>query len=425
MKRLGFLMVAAALTAACSGGDSSSSSPTSPATAATAAANGSSGTSADGAGSTGTAAGAATIGTISGLSGACPSVTFKLEAKTIKTDAATTYPEKGCADLKNGVRVGVTGTAQADGSILAKQVKFAPPPPPPPALTEGTVSALSGACPTITFTVAGKTFTADAQTRFGDGGCAAVTNGAKVVVQTQAPTAGAVRVLAVKVIPPPPPPPALTEGTVSALSGACPTITFTAAGKTFTTDAQTRFGDGGCAAVIDGAKVLVQTQATTAGAVRVLGVKVIPPPPPPPALTEGTVSALSGACPAITFTVAGKTFTADAQTRFGDGGCAAVTNGAKVVVQTQAPTAGAVRVLAVKVIPPPPPPPALTGEVTAVSGSCPAITITLGAKVAVTNAATVFTGKTCADVKVGSKVGIYGTIAAGATTLTATKVVVR
>jgi hypothetical protein len=202
-------------------------------------------------------------------------------------------------------------------------------------------------------------------------------------------------------------------------------VTFKLEAKTIKTDAATTYPEKGCADLKNGVRVGVTGTAQADGSILAKQVKFAPPPPPPPALTEGTVSALSGACPTITFTVAGKTFTADAQTRFGDGGCAAVTNGAKVVVQTQAPTAGAVRVLAVKVIPPPPPPPALTGEVTAVSGSCPAITITLGAKVAVTNAATVFTGKTCADVKVGSKVGIYGTIAAGATTLTATKVVVR
>jgi len=351
MKRIGFLMVAAALTAACGGSGETSAPPTSPVTTSSATANGSSGTSSADGTKTGTTTRAEGItGTISDIAGACPNVTFKVEGKVVKTDSATTYVEKGCADLKDGVRVGVMGTTQADGSVLAKQVKFAPPPPPPPALTEGTVSALSGTCPAITFTVAGKTFTTDAQTRYGDGGCAAVQNGVKVVVQSQ---------------------------------------------------------------------------ATTAGGARVLAVKVIPPPPPPPALTEGTVSALSGTCPTITFTVASKTFTTDAQTRYGDGGCAAVQNGVKVVVQSQATTAGGTRVLAVKVIPPPPPPPALSGEVTAVTGTCPAITITLGTKVAVTSAATVFTGKTCADVKVGSKVGIYGTIAAGATTLTATKVVIR
>lgn len=270
-RRLGSLLVAAALASACGG--ESNSPPTSPARQASATANGSSGTaSADGT-KTGTATRADAIaGTISGLAGTCPNLTFKVEAKTVKTDAATTYAEKGCSDLKDGVRVGVSGTAQADGSILAKYVKFAP---------------------------------------------------------------------------------------------------------------------------------------------------------PPPALAEGTVSGLSGSCPRITFSVAGRTFTTDSLTRFGDGGCAAVKNDTKVGVAYQVRADGSLRALAVKVIPPPPPPPDLAGTVSAVTGTCPAIVITIGSRTATTSAATVFLGKTCADVKVGAKVGIYGTIAAGATTLTATKVVIR
>ncbi len=425
MKRLGFLMVAAALTSACGGGGSDSP-PTSPVTPSSAAANGSSGTSSADGTKTGTTTRADGItGTISGIAGACPNVTFKVETKVVRTDSATTYVEKSCADLKDGVRVGVAGTTQGDGSLLARQVKFAPPPPPPALTAEGTVSALSGACPTITFTVAGKSFTTEAATRFGDGGCSAVQNGTKVVVAYQTQASGAVRVLAVKVIPPPPPPPLMAEGTVSGLSGTCPTITFTVAGKSFTTEAATRFGDGGCAAVQNGTKVAVTYQTLSSGAVRVLAVKVIPPPPPPPLMAEGTVSGLSGTCPAITFTVAGKSFTTESSTRFGDGGCAAVQNGTKVAVAYQTLASGAVRVLAVKSVPPPPPPPDLAGTVTAVSGTCPSIVITIGSRTATTSSATVFQGKACGDVRVGTKVAIYGTIAAGATTLTATKVVVR
>ncbi|MBM3908703.1 MAG: hypothetical protein FJ363_11605 [Gemmatimonadetes bacterium] len=346
-----WLLAAVAFAAACGGSDTAAPTQTAPAVSSTANADG--GTTGGKTGGTTTATAAALTGTIGSLTGACPALSFKLEGRVITTDAATSFADVKCADLKDGTRVGVRGEARSDGSILAKIVK---PVLPPPAL---------------------------------------------------------------------PPPPVVTEGTVSGLSGACPAITFTVAGKTFTTDAQTRFGDGGCAAVKNDAKAVVYSQATPSGGVKVLAVKVIPPPPPPPVVTEGTVSGLSGACPAITFTVAGKAFTTDVQTRFGDGGCAAVKNNAKVVVYSQATPTGGVKVLAVKVIPPPPPPPALAGEVTAVAGACPAITITVNGKTAVTSATTVFTGKACGDVKVGAKVAIYGTIATGATSVTATQVVLR
>jgi hypothetical protein len=214
-------------------------------------------------------------------------------------------------------------------------------------------------------------------------------------------------------------------GTISSLAGACPALSFKLDGKVIKTDSTTRFADVKCADLKDGVRVGVSGTAQSDGSILAKIVKPMAPPPPAPTMTEGTVSALSGACPAITFTVAGKTFTTDAQTRFGNGGCAAVKNDVKVVVQSQATAAGGVRVLAVKLILPPPPAPNLAGEVTAVSGTCPAITISLGSKTAVTSAATVFTGKTCADVKPGVKVAIFGTVAPGSATITATKVVVR
>jgi hypothetical protein len=277
----------------------------------------------------------------------------------------------------------------------------------------------------VTFKVEAKSIATDAATTYGEKACADLKDGVRVGVVGTALADGSILAKQVKFAPPPPPPAVLTEGTVSGLSGACPTITFTVAGKSFTTESATRFGDAGCAAVANGAKVAVSSQTTTAGATRVLAVKVIPPPPPPPVLTEGTVSGLSGSCPAITFTVAGKSFTTESATRFGDAGCAAVVNGAKVGVASQTLASGAVRVLTVKVIPPPPPPPDLAGEVSSFTGTCPSIIITIGSRTATTSPTTVFQGKACGDVKVGTKVGIYGTIAAGATTLTATKVVVR
>lgn len=270
--RLGCLMVAGALASACGGGESSSTPPTAPASQASATANGSSGsTSADGTKTGTTTRADGVTGIVSGVAGACPSVTFKVDTRTVKTDAATTYVTKSCADLKDGVRVGVSGTAQADGSLLAKSVKFAPPPPPPPA--EGTVSALSGTCPSITFTVAGKTFTTDSLTRFSSGGCAAVKNDAKVGVAYQTRVDGSVRVLTVKVVPPPLPPPALS-GVVTALTGTCPVITITLGTKVAMTSAATVFQGKACADVKVGMKVAIYGTIAT-GATVLAATKVV------------------------------------------------------------------------------------------------------------------------------------------------------
>ena len=48
---------------------------------------------------------------------------------------------------------------------------------------KGTVAALSGICPTITFTVGGVTVKTSGATRFEDGWCAGVQNNARVEIQ--------------------------------------------------------------------------------------------------------------------------------------------------------------------------------------------------------------------------------------------------
>jgi hypothetical protein len=65
-----------------------------------------------------------------------------------------------------------------------------------------------------------------------------------------------------------------------------------------------------------------------------------PPPPPPapeprPVELEGRVDAMSGSCPAITFTVAGKSVVTSASTEYRKGNCGHVTPGAEVVVVGQ------------------------------------------------------------------------------------------
>ena len=62
-------------------------------------------------------------GPIGGLSGSCPSVTFSVNAFVIHTSGATTFENGACSTLKNGVKVQVKGTRNADGSAAATRVK--------------------------------------------------------------------------------------------------------------------------------------------------------------------------------------------------------------------------------------------------------------------------------------------------------------
>ncbi len=60
-------------------------------------------------------------GSISGLTGSCPSVTFTLQGRVVRTNSATSF-QGGCNNLRNGVLVRVDGLVQGDGSVLASRV---------------------------------------------------------------------------------------------------------------------------------------------------------------------------------------------------------------------------------------------------------------------------------------------------------------
>ena len=64
-------------------------------------------------------------GTASEVAGTCPVISLKLEGKTIRTTATTRYEGSACIDVKNGARMSVTGTVQADGSIEAIVISVA------------------------------------------------------------------------------------------------------------------------------------------------------------------------------------------------------------------------------------------------------------------------------------------------------------
>lgn len=61
-------------------------------------------------------------GAVEGLSGSCPSATFSINGKTLRTNATTSFGSGSCSSLTNGARVGAMGTAQGDGSVVASCV---------------------------------------------------------------------------------------------------------------------------------------------------------------------------------------------------------------------------------------------------------------------------------------------------------------
>jgi hypothetical protein len=119
-------------------------------------------------------------GGISGLSGACPARTFRLGSTIVTTASTTTFLRGTCLDLANGGRVEVRGIP-AGGGLTATVVKFEDAGEAEnEAEVEGALAALSGNCPTISFTVQGRTVRTSTATEFRDGACTALANGKAV-----------------------------------------------------------------------------------------------------------------------------------------------------------------------------------------------------------------------------------------------------
>jgi hypothetical protein len=134
----------------------------------------------------------ALAGAISGLSAVtgCPVVTFTIGTQQVTTSAATVFDDVTCAALTNTALVEVTGTEQADGSILATKVELQS----GPDEVIGTVFELTGtescgtATPALTFKVGATALTATTVTTTGTTTftgvtCATLANGANVEVE--------------------------------------------------------------------------------------------------------------------------------------------------------------------------------------------------------------------------------------------------
>jgi hypothetical protein len=262
LRLAGLMLSVAALLSACGGG-SSQSSPSSPTPASGAAA-----------GANGTVPvptppmpdSANAMGTVSDLGGTCPTLSFKLDAKAVTTDAATVFEGGACADVKNGVRAGAMGRIQRDGSILAARVRIAPGMPPPtpqprPGAAMGTVSDLGGACPALSFKIDNKAVRTDAATVFDGGGCADVKNGVRAGAMGRIQSDGSILAAHVRIAPatpprpPQPPPMPGVVGPISALTGTCPNLSMTVATRAVTTNNSTVFEGKACGDLRNGDRV--------------------------------------------------------------------------------------------------------------------------------------------------------------------------
>ena len=127
-------------------------------------------------------------------------------------------------------------------------------------------------------------------------------------------------------------------GTVTAIAGTCPAASFTIATGIIRSDAETEFIAGGaCAEVatsslISGRGLVQEDGSILASRMRVDAITSIPT-PVRPGDVSGAASAVTGSCPALTFTVGTQAVKTTADTKFiGSGDCTLIVNGKHVEV---------------------------------------------------------------------------------------------
>jgi hypothetical protein len=125
----------------------------------------------------------------------------------------------------------------------------------------------------------------------------------------------------------------------------------------------------------------------------------------------GAISGFTGTCPAVSMTVAGTVVRTGSSTTYSGKGCTVLQNGDAVSVVGTRQSDGSLLATKVTYTAPAPTtaPTDVSGTVGSMAGTCPSLTMNISGTVVKTNAATVFTGKACADIVSGTTLNTSNT----------------
>jgi len=305
-------------------------------------------------------------GPVTSVTGSCPTLALGVRDVRVYTTSATTFSGKSCGDVTTGDIVAIVGTASGNGTVTSATVTAkapatppppvptpapAPPPPtaPPPApptpaptptpppttvTFTGTVSSLSGSCPSLTFVAASTKIVTNSSTTFTGKGCGDLRNGDTVGVGGPKQSDGTVVAVAVsiKVEAPPPPATVTMSGSVSSLTGSCPSLAFVVSSTKIVTNGSTTFAGKPCGDLKNGDTLGLagtrQSDGTVVATYLSITPTTAPPPPSSSTLTfSGVVSGLTGTCPVISMTVGTTKVQTTSTTQFGGKTCSAIKNG--------------------------------------------------------------------------------------------------
>lgn len=273
-------------------------------------------------------------GRVTDVQGTCPDITITVDGNTVTADALTRYlpSNRGasCAQIRVGTKVKVKAVAMQGGGFRAKSIEikgqrnFGE--------GESRITAVSGVCPNVTISFGRTDILMNAATVYVGGSCADLAPGVKVHVRGFRDDDATTNVASwVKFKS------RLLEGrvTVGAVSGTCPALSLTVGGYTVLTDASTVFKGGSCANIRSGTKVKVKVEMRNEdGSILAEEIEIEDQPGGRRGgRLEGTIGAITGACPALTLVVNGVSVTTTAATEFDDVACSALRAGLKIEVE--------------------------------------------------------------------------------------------
>jgi hypothetical protein len=289
-------------------------------------------------------------GRVESLPPTMPALTFKAAGKAVKTDSATSFVDgsqsRAFADLRLGMRVHARGTLSGD-TFTATRVEMQNSNTAIPVEVNGIVDSVTGTASAFQFRIGSRVIKGDAQTTFfGDGNTpdtfSSLRDGVRVEVK------GEQRddfVYATRIHVEDDDDAddddgqdesASLHGVLNTMTGTAPNLVLTVGSTTVRTTSSTevkRKGDLLPFSVLrTGMSLHVVGTRQTNGSIDARRLE-IEGEDASEFRTEGTISGLTGTCPAVRFTLGGSTIVTSALTRFDNIGCSALTGTTSVEVR--------------------------------------------------------------------------------------------
>lgn len=270
----------------------------------------------------------------------------------------------------------------------------------------GTVSAVSGTCPSVVLTVLGVPVTVTPATLFAGGqSCAQLVPGVTVEVRGALSTSGGVLAMTASTIEVEDDTEVEGEGRVTALSGTCPVVSLSVDGITVSVDALTRFAPAAasCYDLRVGTKTKVKAVPAPGGGYRA---RLIAVQGQREHLEgESRITGVSGSCPDATLQFGDVSVKLTAGTTFVGGSCSALQPGMRAQVQGIRDDGGPITAQRVVVTAR-----RVRGGATVsqVSGTCPTLSLLVQGVRVTTNQSTEFSGGACGNIRVGTRLEVEG-----------------